>query len=61
MRKSVNPFVWLLRYGLKTKGFEEKWKGRWEAADSVFTGTFLDNLAFSRRLFDAFSSLLKAQ
>ena len=28
MRKSVNPFVWLLRYGLKTKGFEGSSEGR---------------------------------
>jgi hypothetical protein len=34
MRKSVNPFVWPLRYGLKTKGFEGSLEGRW-AMDSM--------------------------
>tara|TARA_B100001093_G_C26790845_1_gene998893 strand:- start:331 stop:528 length:198 start_codon:yes stop_codon:yes gene_type:complete len=57
MRKSVNAFVWPLRYGLKTKGFEEKLKGRWEASDSVFTVIFRDNLAFSGRFLGAFLTL----
>jgi hypothetical protein len=34
MRKSVNPFVWPLRYGLKTKGFEGASGGCW-SRDSV--------------------------
>jgi len=47
MRKSVNPFVWPLRYGLKTKGFEGASEGCW----------FVDSLPF-RSFFELISALV---